>query len=169
MPDAALWVTYGKINSNPLTSKRIVVQPLPTNTPTTLCLDEEAGRRAAHMKWISSGPYVCSDWDQSATIKFVIMKGRGDPGVWAPSIWLVFLCVGASTSRKHIHELGVKSRAVFGSGSARSSQNRKKSSGTVRQEWVFLILNNWLPSKTTKPPDMRLIKPLPSGYLRIYI
>ncbi len=93
MPDAALWVTYGKINSNPLTSKRIVVQPLPTNTPTTLCLDEEAGRRAAHMKWISSGPYVCSEWDQSATIKLVIMKGRGDPGVWAPSIWLVFLCV----------------------------------------------------------------------------
>lgn len=91
------------------------------------------------------------------------------PGVWALSVWLIFLCVSASTSRNHIHELGVKSMAVFGSGSAHSSQNRKKSYGTIRQERVFLILNNWLPSKTTKPPDMRLIRPLPSGYLRIYI
>lgn len=94
---------------------------------------------------------------------------RCSPWLWALSIWLIFLCVSASTSRKQIHELGVKSRAVFGSGSSCSSQKRKKSSGTVRQERVFLILNNWLPSKTTKPPDMRLIRPLPSGYLRIYV
>lgn len=98
------------------------------------------------------------------------MRGRCDlQWLWALSNWLIFLCVSASTSRNQIHELGVKSRAIFGSGSSCSGQKRKKSSGTVRQERVFLILNNWLPSKTTQPPDMRLIRPLPSGYLRIYV
>lgn len=37
------------------------------------------------------------------------VRGQRDPpGLWAQSIWLIFPCVTALTSRKHFHELGVK-------------------------------------------------------------